>query len=203
MGFFFLRYCAIVAAVAAAGYSLILARAAYLFACDTRTSVPAAVQLIPYNSVYVARLAAWMPAERNQLLHRAVKLNPWDFQSWIQLGLATEMEHNDAEGAERQYLHAATVDRMFLPRWTLTNFYFRHRRPSTANHSLFVRSDFCADVARQPGRRQNCRGDSRPRARVAAIRLVPFERAAVRDYSTRDSAINRARGKCGPAVVGA
>jgi tetratricopeptide (TPR) repeat protein len=134
MGLFLLRYLTIAAAIAAAFYSLILARAAHLFTLDTAASVPAAVALVPYHAAYTARLAAWRPLERGELLHRAVELNPWDYQSWIQLGLATEMQQGDAQGAERDYLRAAHVDHMFLPRWTLTNFYFRQRRPSDFFH---------------------------------------------------------------------
>ncbi|HMJ60202.1 MAG TPA: hypothetical protein VK493_00505, partial [Bryobacteraceae bacterium] len=134
MGLFFLRYVMIAAAVAAAFYSLILARAAHLFALDTVASVPAAVTLVPYHATYTARLAAWRPLERDELLHRAVELNPWDYRSWIQLGLATEMQNGDAKGAERDYLRAAEVDHMFLPRWTLTNFYFRQRQPGDFFH---------------------------------------------------------------------
>jgi len=124
----------IVAAIAAAFYSLLLARAAHLFALDTQAPVSAAVTLVPYNAAYVARLAAWRPTERDTLLRRAVELNPWDFQSWIQLGLSTEMQQNNPEGAEPYYLRAATVNHMFLPKWTLTNFYFRQRRPSNFFH---------------------------------------------------------------------
>ena len=134
MGLFFLRYLTIAAAIAAAFYSLILARAAHLFALDTVASVPAAVTLVPYHATYTARLAAWRPLERDELLHRAVELNPWDYRSWIQLGLATEMQNGDANGAERDYLRAAEVDHMFLPRWTLTNFYFRQRQPGDFFH---------------------------------------------------------------------
>ncbi len=123
-----LRYLTIVAAIVAAFYSLLLARAAHLFALDTQASVSAAVRLVPYNATYVARLAAWRPTERDRLLHRAIELNPWDFQSWVQLGLSIEMQQNDAEGAERYYLRAAAMNHMFLPKWTLTNFYFRQRR---------------------------------------------------------------------------
>lgn len=130
MGLFFLRYLTIAAAIAAAFYSLILARAAQLFALDTAASVPAAVKLVPYHAAYVARLAAWRPEERDTLLRRAVQLNPWDSQSWIQLGLVTEMQQSDAQGGERDYLRAAAMNHMFLPRWTLANFYFRQHRPS-------------------------------------------------------------------------
>jgi tetratricopeptide (TPR) repeat protein len=134
MGLVLVRYLTIAAAIAAACYSLILSRAAHLFALNTAASVPAAVALVPYHAAYIARLAAWRPQQRDRLLRRAVELNPWDYQSWIQLGVATEMQQGDAEGAERDYLRAAEVDHMFLPKWTLTNFYFRQRRPSDFFH---------------------------------------------------------------------
>jgi hypothetical protein len=129
-----MRYLIVTAAITAAFYSLTLARAAHLFALDTVASVPAAVALVPYHAAYTARLAAWRPLERDQLLHRAVELNPWDYQSWIQLGFATEMQHANTQEAERDYLRAAQVNHMFLPRWTLANFYFRQRRPGDFFH---------------------------------------------------------------------
>jgi hypothetical protein len=127
---FLLRYVLIAAAIAGAFYSGLLARADWLFHLDTATSVPAAVHLVPYNSAYVARLASWEPEERDQLLHRAVELNPYDYESWIQLGLLSEIRQGDTKTAERDYLHAAEVDHMFLPKWTLTNFYFRQQNAS-------------------------------------------------------------------------
>ena len=90
-------------------------------------SVPAAVALVPYNSDYVARLAAWEPSQRIALLHRAVALNPFDYQSWIQLGLMSELQQQNISQAERDYLKAAEVNHMFLPKWTLMNFYFRRQ----------------------------------------------------------------------------
>lgn len=50
MGLVLLRYLTIAAAIAAACYSLILARAAHLFALNTAASVPAAVALVPYHA---------------------------------------------------------------------------------------------------------------------------------------------------------
>jgi tetratricopeptide (TPR) repeat protein len=127
---FLLRYVLIAAAIGAAFYSSLLARAAYLFGLDTANSVPAAVRLVPYNAAYVARLASWEPEERQILLRRAVELNPFDYESLIQLGLLAEMQQGDPRGAEAYYVKAAEVDHMFLPRWTLTNFYFRQQNAS-------------------------------------------------------------------------
>ena len=116
--------------MAAALYSFLLARASWLFRQDTAISVPAAVALAPFDSAYVARLAAWKPAQKIALLHRAVGLNPFDSESWIQLGFASEFQQRDLASAERYYLKAAEVNKMFLPKWTLTNFYFRQGQPT-------------------------------------------------------------------------
>ncbi len=122
-----LRWLFVVAALIAAYYSAVFARAALLFQQDTAASVPAAVALVPYNGSYVARLALWRPAQQVALLKRAVDLNPFDVDSWIQLGLTAEMQQHDLRSAERYYLRAWQVDHMFLPRWTLTNFYLRQQ----------------------------------------------------------------------------
>lgn len=115
------------AAVALTGcvYSLLLARAQYLFEKDNAASVASAVRLVSYNAEYVARLAAWTPHERIALLHRAVQLNPFDSGSWIQLGLHSELQDKDYAAAERYYRKAAEVNHTYLAKWTLANFYFR------------------------------------------------------------------------------
>ncbi len=125
---FWLKNLLIAAAILAAFYSFLLARAAWLFERDTSSSVSKAAGLLPYNGAYLARLAAWAPAQKFFLLRRAVELNPFDFESLIQLGIFSEFQkHKDAQ-AERYYLQAEEVNKMFLPKWTLTNYYFRHGR---------------------------------------------------------------------------
>ena len=64
------------------------------------------------------------PAAAKSLLERAVKLNPYDAASWIQLGLLCEAA-NDLPQAEEALSRAANVDSTFLPSWSLANFYFR------------------------------------------------------------------------------
>ncbi len=78
--------------------------------------------------MYVAKLAEWQPDKKAALLERAVHLDPFDARSWIQLGLTAEMQQHDISAAELYYLRAAHVNHMFLPKWTLTNFYFRQQR---------------------------------------------------------------------------
>ncbi len=122
------RYLLIVCAAVGACYSFLLARAAWLFEQDTAVSVPKAVELVPYNSTYLSRLAAWRSDEKVALLERAVALNHFDFQSLIQLGFDQEFRKHNLPQAEHFYLQAAVVNQMFLTKWTLTNFYFRHER---------------------------------------------------------------------------
>jgi tetratricopeptide (TPR) repeat protein len=128
------KYLLFAAAAAGAIYAFILARAEWLFEQDTARSVPAAVALVPYNSTYLSRLASWLPSQKLALLHRAVELNPFDYQSWIQLGYLAEFQQHNAASAERYYQKAAEVNKMFVPRWTLTNFYFRHARTDEFFH---------------------------------------------------------------------
>ena len=125
-----LRWLFIASAIAAACYSLLLARATYLFDQNTAASVQQAAELVPYNARYLAREAAWNPDRQASLLEHATALNPFDSESWIQLGLLAEFYRDDPRTAERFYLKAADVNHMFLSKWTLMNFYFRRRNES-------------------------------------------------------------------------
>lgn len=57
-------------------------------------------------------------------LRAAVSLNPRLSSAWIQLGLDAEADGNLLE-AETDLLRAASVDHLYVPAWTLANFYFR------------------------------------------------------------------------------
>lgn len=57
-------------------------------------------------------------------LRAALRLNPRLSSAWIQIGLEAETNGKLPE-AERDLLQAASVDRQYLPAWTLSNFYFR------------------------------------------------------------------------------
>ena len=61
-------------------------------------------------------------------LRIAVSLNPRLSDAWIYLGLEAEADRN-LSAAEDDLLHAARVDRQYLPAWTLANFYFRRGDP--------------------------------------------------------------------------
>jgi hypothetical protein len=62
--------------------------------------------------------------ERSEELDGALALNPRYTAAWIARGLAAEMAGNH-ELAENSLLQASATDRMYLPAWTLANFYLR------------------------------------------------------------------------------
>src|ERR1022692_3853999 len=64
------------------------------------------------------------PVASTEALQRAVALNRWDSQSWVELGLRAEVA-GDLAAAERSLLRAASVDLQYLPSWSLVNYYFR------------------------------------------------------------------------------
>ena len=121
--------CAILAALAAAGtWSIRTGWADYRFQQKTIAGTEAAIGLAPDSAQYFEQLAMLVsgddPPRAKDALRRAVDLNPWDAGSWIDLGLRAESE-GDTATAKLYLLRAADVDREYLPRWTLANYYFR------------------------------------------------------------------------------
>jgi len=104
--------------------SLTLARADYLFKKDTEASVRSAIRLVPDGWQYYMRLAQFDKANAQALLATSLRLNRYDSQANIELGLWYEAE-GDFGRAEKQFLEAFEVDHTYLPRWSLANFYFR------------------------------------------------------------------------------
>ncbi len=123
-----LRFALIAAALAGAFYSAVFAVASLLFRQDTGASIARAVQTRAVQQ-FLCGSSGFVAARDRKvaLLQSAVQLNPFDVQAWIQLGFTSEFERHDPASAERYYVRAAQVDRMFLPKWTLTNFYFRQQ----------------------------------------------------------------------------
>ncbi len=72
--------------------------------------------------VHAANLARFESSPEE--LRAALNLNPRLSSAWIHLGLDAEADGNLQE-AEADLLRAARVDRLYLPAWTLANFYFR------------------------------------------------------------------------------
>jgi len=114
---------------AAAVWSVRVGSADFEARKQTVESTEAAVRWMPDDADNHSRLAALLADRADagsvQHLQRAVELNPWDSHAWIELGLYRET-HQDLQNAERCFLRAADADRLYIPRWTLANFYFRH-----------------------------------------------------------------------------
>jgi hypothetical protein len=111
-----------------AWYSITIARAESLFRQSSPSSVSAAVRLVPYNSRYLVGMASLQPEHSSELVQKAVLLNPFDVRSWVQLGLDAEFQRQDLASAEKYYLHATEVNRMFYVRSNMANFYYRYQR---------------------------------------------------------------------------
>jgi tetratricopeptide (TPR) repeat protein len=109
-------------------WSVRLALADYRFRQETLPGAREALRLEPDGADYYVRLAAITqdsdPAVSTGALQRAVALNPRHSPAWIELGLRAEAA-GDLAGAERSLLQAADVDKQYLPKWTLANYYFR------------------------------------------------------------------------------
>ncbi len=106
--------------------------AGYLFQRNDLASLTRAAEIDPGN----ARIRAWLAEHREsngldpgEDLAAAAALNPRDSSVWIRLALRAENQ-GGAGRTEQLLLHAASVDRLFEPRWALANFYFRRNDPA-------------------------------------------------------------------------
>jgi tetratricopeptide (TPR) repeat protein len=121
----------LLALLAAAWWSIRLARADALFRKRTPADVARAIELEPENGEYLATLALqaeYTGQDSTQLWEEVARLNPRASAPRIRLGLAAELR-GDANQAERWLQEAFSVDRQFETRWTLANFYFRQGKP--------------------------------------------------------------------------
>ena len=112
------------ACLGGAWFSWSLARAESFFQQPNEQSLRSAIQLEPDASDYYIRLAQIDNSQAETLLQTALRLNPYNAQAAIQLGLNFEAE-GDYPRAEKSLLQAFEVDRTYLPRWSLANFYLR------------------------------------------------------------------------------
>ena len=126
--------------LATAIYSTLrLAAADAEYRANTTESLRKAIRLESNDADYHALLAEHLEGEnQNPEPDRlaAARFSPLESKYWIQLALSAEVA-GDPGKAEKLYLHAAEVDRMFTPRWTLMNFYFR--RHDSANFWLWTK----------------------------------------------------------------
>jgi pentatricopeptide repeat protein len=75
----------------------------------------------------VARAREEQAADAGREWERVLELNPRSASYLAQAALAAEFR-GDTGGAERLLLQAARYNRLWLPRWSLASFYFRHGR---------------------------------------------------------------------------
>ena len=101
-----------------------LARAGFLFDQDTEASIRAAIREAPDAWPFYMRLAQFDPDNARPLLIKSLQLNRYDAQADIELALQVEAG-GDYDQAEHLMLAAFDVDRTYLPRWSLANFYLR------------------------------------------------------------------------------
>src|SRR5439155_1177891 len=134
LGEYHLRLAALAAVVVlavATYWTLRLAVASQLTSAKSLDAMARAVRLAPGNAQYFAWLAEYREAaglDPDPALAAAARLNPMDSAVKIRRGLRAEFQ-NDFAAAEKFLLEAAAVDKLFDPRATLMNFYFRRNRP--------------------------------------------------------------------------
>jgi tetratricopeptide (TPR) repeat protein len=104
--------------------SVKLAAGDVMFRRDTESSIRSAIGLVPDAPKYYMRLAQLDENDSQRMLEAALRLNPYNAQGTIELALRYEAE-GDYSRAENMFLQAFVVDKTYLPRWSLANFYLR------------------------------------------------------------------------------
>jgi hypothetical protein len=180
IAFELVRVGALVGLAAAAAWSFRVAVSDHYARAVSVSGLEQAIAWSPGQSLNYVRLSALItdtdPGRAEQLLQRAVALNPLDSRSWIDLALRHEMDGN-LPAAEQELLRAAGTDRQYLPRWSLANFYFR--RGDDTRFWLWARSASAVLY-----------GDPRPLFRLCdgvATDANLIDRLGLRDPDTRAS----------------
>ena len=116
---------AVVGFVLATAWTLRIGLADMYFQRHTLIDTEKAIRLTPGQAVYQEHLAGYLrdidEQRAQQALQRAVALNPYDANAWIQLGLLYEAG-NQLQEASQSLQQAARVDQTFLSAWSLANF---------------------------------------------------------------------------------
>jgi tetratricopeptide (TPR) repeat protein len=101
-----------------------IARSNALLFQDTAESIRASIRLEPDCWWCYVRLARLDDSSAEKLLQTSLRLNRYNSDAAIDLGLRYESD-GDFHRAEELLLQAFEVDRTYAPRWSLANFYFR------------------------------------------------------------------------------
>lgn len=101
-----------------------IARGDDLLRQDTVASIRLSLRLVPDNPAAFMRLAQRDEDQAQPMLETALRLDPYNAQADIELGLLYEA-NGDPARAEKLLLHAFEIDRTYTPRWSLANFYLR------------------------------------------------------------------------------
>ena len=113
---------------AATAWSVLIGYTDYRAQGLTVEGTEKALALVPGNAAYHFQLAVLVSETDSktaaQAFQRSVALNPFDARPLIELGLRAEQE-GQFDSAERYFLRAAEVNNQYLPKWSLTNYYFR------------------------------------------------------------------------------
>ncbi len=102
----------------------------------TLQAAQAAARLDPSNELYPIQIAQVLQDQGRDPLpawRRAIAINPRNDLALTQAAIASEMA-GDLPGAERLLLQAARTNQLWLPRWSLANFYFRRGQPGRTLH---------------------------------------------------------------------
>jgi tetratricopeptide (TPR) repeat protein len=107
-------------------WSLRLAVADWLGRSNSERRILRAINLSPEDAALRALRALPGSSERVQALKDALTLNHYWSEGWVELGLQYELS-GKIHSAEYCLSKAAEVDKTYLPRWTLANYYFRRQ----------------------------------------------------------------------------
>ncbi|MFM2125533.1 MAG: hypothetical protein RL328_1984 [Acidobacteriota bacterium] len=116
--------------MAAAAWSVQLARADAALRAGTEAGIARAIELASDNTAYLALAVVQREAaggETVALLTRIAELNPMLGLPRVRLALEAE-RRGDVREAERWLVEANSVDKQFAPRWALAQFYLRQAR---------------------------------------------------------------------------
>ncbi|MGC4049629.1 MAG: hypothetical protein QM757_08975 [Paludibaculum sp.] len=103
---------------------------------ETPAEMRAAAALDPRNDLYLIRLAQKLEESGQPSLEvwrQAIAVNPRRDLSLTQAAIAAELTGGTGD-AERLLLQAGQYNHLWLPRWSLANFYARHNRTKEMQH---------------------------------------------------------------------